>query len=61
MARHLDLMHYYNALIQAAEDREKYVETLVGILNKIRTITGTKTNQELVEMVERLIAENGIK
>jgi mRNA interferase MazF len=55
IARHLDLMRHYNALVNAAEDREKYVETLSDVLNRLKDITGTKTNQALIEAVENLV------
>ena len=58
MARHLDLMQYYNTLVKAAEDREKHVVALSGILEKLRVLTETDNNDKLMEAVEKLIAEN---
>ena len=55
MARHLDLMHHYNTLVKAIEDKEKHVDTLNDVLEKLRDITGTVTNQELLVVVEQLI------
>jgi len=60
VARHLDLMHHYNALVNAAEDKEKYVETLSNVLNTLKDMTGTKTNKELVEAVEKLVGKNNL-
>ena len=55
IARHLDLMHHYNTLVKVIEDKEKHVDALNDILEKLRNITGTVTNQELLEVVEQLI------
>ena len=59
MARHLDLMHHYNTLMKAAEDKEKHIDILNDVLRKLRDITNTGNNQELVSAVEQLI--DGIK
>jgi len=61
IARHLDLMHHYNTLAKAYEDRENYIDTLSNVLSKLRDITGTENNMELVEAVERLSSENDLK
>jgi mRNA interferase MazF len=61
IARHLDLMHHYNTIMKTAEDKGKHVDLLNGILEKLRNVTGTGNNQELVEAVERLVADGGQK
>ena len=55
IARHLDLMHHYNTLARAIEDKEKYVDTLNDVLRKLRDITETGSNQELIDAVEQLV------
>jgi len=55
IARHLDLMHHYNTLVKAIEDKEKHVDTLNDVLGKLREITGTGSNQELIGAVEQLV------
>jgi mRNA interferase MazF len=60
-ARHLDLMRHYNTLLKASEDKGKHIDALNGALEKLRNITGTGNNQELVEAVERLTACEGKK
>ena len=57
MARHLDLMHHYNTLVKAIEDKEKHVDTLNDVLGKLRDITGTGSNQDLIDAVEHLVSE----
>jgi len=59
VARHLDLMHHYNTLMNTIEDKEKHVESLSGVLGKLKDITGAADNAALVEAVTRMVAENG--
>jgi mRNA interferase MazF len=54
IARHMDIMKYYNTLVKAAEDREKYIERLLGTLDELRDITSVENDQELVVAVKRL-------
>ena len=57
VARHLDLMHYFNALVKTINDREKYIDILNGVLSDLRDKTGAKTNQELLATFEALLSK----
>lgn len=59
VARHLDIMHHYNALVKTLEDKEKHIEILSGALSSLRDMTGTENNKDLIEAVENLISVNG--
>ena len=58
LAQHLDLMRHYNTLLKSAEDKEKHVDALNNVLRKLRYMTNSESNQELVEAVGRLISGN---
>ena len=58
-ARHLDLMRHYNALAKVVEDKEKHIVALNSVLEKLRGMTGTATNQELIGAVDLLITRKG--
>jgi mRNA interferase MazF len=57
IARHLDIMRHYDAIINVAEDKDKHIATFSSVLNKLKDITETKTNQELVDVVEKLFSK----
>ena len=59
-ARHLDLMRHYNAIVKVSEDREKYITALTDVLSKLRDITGTGSNDELLDAVKKLISGPGL-
>ena len=61
IARHLGLMHHYNTLLKATEEKGKHIDALNVILDKLREITNAVNNQELVAAVEKLIIENSKK
>ena len=58
LAQHLDLMRHYNTLLKSAEDKKKHVDALNNVLRKLRDMTNSESNQELIEAVERLIIGN---
>ena len=57
-ARHLNLMHHYNTLAKASEDKDKHLDALNSVLVKLRDIANVESNKELVESVEKLIAKH---
>ena len=58
-ARHLDLMRHYNAIVKAAADKDKHIDLLNDVLKELRSITKSETNQGLIEIVKKLLAEKG--
>jgi mRNA interferase MazF len=55
LTRHLDLMRHYNTLTSINKDKTKHIDTLNEYLLKLRNITGTHDNRELLETVEKMI------
>jgi mRNA interferase MazF len=56
IARHLDLMHHYNTQVKIVEDKNKHADALNTVLELLRDITDTETNQELVKFIKELVA-----
>jgi mRNA interferase MazF len=57
IARHLDIMRYYNALENELADKKIHAKKLTATLSRLRQLTGADNNEELVVMVEKLLAE----
>jgi mRNA interferase MazF len=55
LARHLDLMRYYNTLTNINNDKSKHINAINDFLFKLRNITGARDNKELLETVRKLI------
>ena len=51
-------MRHYNAVVNMAADKEKHVDTLSEVLRKLRGLTQTTNNQDLIAEVARLIDNN---
>ena len=50
------LVHPREVFAPAIEDREKYITALTDVLSKLRDITGTGSNDELLDAVKKLIS-----
>jgi mRNA-degrading endonuclease toxin of MazEF toxin-antitoxin module len=54
IAKHLDIIHHYNTLLNVVEDNKKHIEVLNSVLDNLRSITGAKDNKALLEAVKEL-------
>ena len=54
------LVHPREVFAPAIEDREKYITALTDVLSKLRDITGTGSNDELLDAVKKLISGPGL-
>jgi hypothetical protein len=58
MARHLDIVHYYNTLLKVVEDEKRHIIALNEVLGELRGMMGAENNRELIEAVKALLREN---
>jgi len=54
IARHLDIMHHYNTITKVLDDKQVYIEKLIGVLTTLREIVNVETNDELINTVSIL-------
>ena len=57
IAKHLDIIHHYNTLLNVIEDDKKHIDALNSVLNDLLNMTGTKDNRQLLEAVKELTLE----
>jgi mRNA interferase MazF len=57
IAKHLDIIHHYNTLLNVIEDDKRHINALNSVLDDLRNMTGTKDNRQLLEAVKELILE----
>jgi mRNA interferase MazF len=55
IAKHLDITHHYDTLLNVIEDNKRHIDALNSILSNLRKITETKDNNALLEAVKGLI------
>ena len=55
IARQLDIMQHYNKLQSIIQDNNDHIERLNSILEKLREMTNTKNNNDLITSIENLI------
>ena len=54
IARHLGIMRHYSTLQSVIQDDKDHIEHLCVVLERLRELTGTMNNKDLIATVERL-------